>query len=137
MPDLMEFAKQELARIGDEEMSKRILAVLEWLDKQRLNRTDILALTRLLNGLPLTPLTGEQDEWTEVGNGLYQNNRCPAVFKEGENGRAYWLYGKIFSDDGGETWFTNNKSSVPIAFPFHVPLESERVMLAPSSQTAG
>lgn len=31
---------------------------------------------------PLTPLTGEDDEWIEVGTGVYQNTRMATVFKD-------------------------------------------------------
>ena len=66
-------------------------------------------LERLLRFKPLTPLTGEADEWNNVGDDTYQNKRCYSVFKKGD-GKAYFLDGKIFSDDGGETWFINSDS---------------------------
>lgn len=37
---------------------------------------------RLVRCLPLTPLTGEPDEWHECGDGVFQNVRCPSVFKD-------------------------------------------------------
>lgn len=39
---------------------------------------------RLLRFQPLTPLTGEDDEWTEVSDGLWQSKRCSSVFKDAE-----------------------------------------------------
>jgi len=30
---------------------------------------------------PVVPLTGEDWEWVEVGDGMYQNKRCSHVFK--------------------------------------------------------
>lgn len=49
-------------------------------------------LQRLIKGQPLSPLTGEDDEWVDVAeyngqNALWQNRRCPTVFKDAE--RAY------------------------------------------------
>lgn len=38
----------------------------------------------------LSPLTSEDDEWTEVSNGVFQNNRNYAVFKDNNN-KAYYL----------------------------------------------
>jgi hypothetical protein len=38
----------------------------------------------------LSPLTGEDDEWTKVSTGLFQNNRNYAVFKD-DNNKAYYL----------------------------------------------
>ena len=64
---------------------------------------------------PLTPLTGEPDEWNDVGNGLLQNRRCSHIFKE--NGEAYDIVGRIFRDKDGIT-YTNKDSQVPVAFPY-------------------
>jgi len=44
----------------------------------------IQLLSRLLSYKPLTPLTGEDNEWFDHGEGLYQNVRCPSVFKNAE-----------------------------------------------------
>ncbi len=44
-------------------------------------------LLRLINSQPLTPLTGEPDEWIdrhqESGYPFWQNKRCFSVFKDG------------------------------------------------------
>ena len=64
---------------------------------------------------PLTPLTGEDDEWTEVADGLLQNRRCSHVFKE--NGEAYDSEGRIFREPDG-VCFTSGDSRVPITFPY-------------------
>lgn len=39
-------------------------------------------LQRLIAGKPLSPLTGEDDEWLEVGDGVLQNKRLGSVFKD-------------------------------------------------------
>ncbi len=39
-------------------------------------------LQKLIAGKPLSPLTGEPEEWNEVGPGVFQNNRCGTVFKD-------------------------------------------------------
>jgi hypothetical protein len=65
---------------------------------------------------PLTPLTGADDEWTEVSDGLWQNKRCSHVFK-GEDGRAYDIEGRIFSDPDGAC-FTSRDSRVYVDFPY-------------------
>lgn len=88
-------------------------------------------LDRLLRFQPLSALTGEDDEWEDVseyqnGKTLYQNKRCPAVFKD-EN-RSYYVEAKIFSDDNGHTWYTSKDSSIDIEFPFNVPLYPENVI---------
>ena len=64
---------------------------------------------------PLTPLTGADDEWNEVGPGVYQNRRCSHVFKD-ETG-AYDIEGRIFREPNG-CCFTGAKSRVPVTFPY-------------------
>lgn len=66
---------------------------------------------------PLGPLTGEDDEWNEVGEGMFQNNRCSHVFKDGKDGAAYDIDGRIFREPNGAC-FTNIESRVPVTFPY-------------------
>ena len=79
----------------------------------------ISALEKLLRFEPLGPLTGEPDEWTEVGPGVFQNKRCSHVFKDNSvfQGQAYDLNGRVFCEPNG-TCFTNSESRVPITFPY-------------------
>ena len=89
-------------------------------------------VTKLMDFRPVTPLTGEDSEWNEVGFGeheCWQNNRFSQVFKDSKDGPAYWSEGKIFSDDGGKSWWVNSGSRVFIKFPF-MPGEPERVLVA-------
>ena len=64
---------------------------------------------------PWGPLTGEDDEWNEVGDGVYQNRRCSHVFRE--NGQAYDINGKVFTDPDGFS-YTGKDSRVDITFPY-------------------
>lgn len=74
---------------------------------------------RLARFEPLTPLTGADDEWTECeelnDKPMYQNKRCPHVFKEGDH--AYDIEGRIFREPNG-VCFTSNDSRVPVTFPY-------------------
>jgi hypothetical protein len=86
-------------------------------------------LQRVLAYKPLTPLTGEDDEWNEVADGLFQNRRASNVFKD--NTGAYWQDGIVFWEwysspdiDNGKpfkSYFTSRDSRVPITFPFTMP----------------
>lgn len=76
---------------------------------------------------PVVPLTGEDWEWTEVHDGVFQNKRCSHVFKQADrfDGQAYDIDGIIFYDwytnENGEkskSYFTSRKSFVPITFPY-------------------
>ena len=53
----------------------------------------------------MSPLTGEDDEWdinyTVHKTHVYQNNRNSAVFKEGKDGKAYYINAIIFKDNNG------------------------------------
>lgn len=66
-------------------------------------------LMRLLAGKPLSPLTGEDDEWVEVGDGVFQNKRASSVFKD-----------KRFHD-GQKAYDLDNPlgEREPIAFPYY------------------
>lgn len=70
---------------------------------------------RLMRFEPLSPLTGEDNEWCEVGPGVFQNKRCSHVFRE--NGEAYDIDGIVFREPGGAC-FTNRDSRVPVTFPY-------------------
>lgn len=77
---------------------------------------------------PIVPVTGEDWEWTEVGDGVHQNKRCSHVFKQADrfDGQAYDIDGKILwewykSQEDGEVFkshFTSSESCVPIIFPY-------------------
>jgi hypothetical protein len=80
---------------------------------------------------PVTPLTGADDEWMpeveENGHRFAINKRAFDVVRHG--GKAFWLAGKVFSDDGGKTFHSTENSYVPIeSFPFEVPFTPEYVV---------
>ena len=68
---------------------------------------------------PLCPLTGEPDEWNEVGDGVWQNRRANNVFKQADrfNGQAYNLDGRVFREPSGAC-YTNRESMTPVTFPY-------------------
>lgn len=76
--------------------------------------------TTLAKFNPITGLTGKDDEWTEVGDDLFQNKRDCSVFKNGKSGEAFWIDGKIFRNPNGST-YTSRDSRVPVVFPWIKP----------------
>ena len=87
---------------------------------------------RLAMFKPIAPLTGEDDEWTDVsgysGTTTYQNKRCSSVFKEGKDSEAYNIDGKVFWEwckdyDGNvfKSYYGSRDSRVPVTFPYTVP----------------
>ena len=80
----------------------------------------ISILQKLLRFEPLSPLTGEDDEWRlcEYSEGeTYQNKRLSRVFKEGKDGQAYDINGKVFVEPNGAS-YTSRDSRVYIEFPY-------------------
>lgn len=71
---------------------------------------------RLAQRKPLGPLTGAEDEWTKVGRDLWQNKRCPNVFKDA-GGRAYDIEGIVFELPNGNRYL-GAKSRVYVTFPY-------------------
>ena len=125
MSNLLNHAKRELelAGAGDtlygEMLPEAVLELLKVFADQGHSGMSASVVRQLFNKLsdfePLTPLTGEDDEWNEIGENYFQNNRCSHVFKE--NGRAYDSRGKIFRDPTGAT-YTSINSRVNIEFPY-------------------
>ena len=110
---IVNHAKKELEKFtgndGDDNYSsdvkKAVIELIECFENQDhsgFSAGIVLTLfDRLAKFKTLTPLTGEDNEWMEVTDNLYQNKRHPEVFKE--NGKAHILDG--------------NKQ-VPIEFPY-------------------
>lgn len=66
-------------------IGKAVLELIEKFSEQGHSGTSAGITIHLFKTLamfePLGPLTGEDHEWTEVSNGLYQNKRLSSVFK--------------------------------------------------------
>ena len=82
----------------------------------------ISILQKLLRFEPLSPLTGEDDEWNDVSDlfedeEVYQNKRLSRVFKDGKDGQAYDNRGKVFVEPDG-CCYTSRDSRVYIDFPY-------------------
>jgi len=137
---LVSYAESELDRIGmtdDGDMngmmrSHLIHMVKEFSEEGHSGFSASYALQcleKLLRFKPLSPLTGEDDEWYEHDHGTFQNKRCSSVFKDGKDGEAYDIDGKVFwewcrDQETGEaykSYYTNFHSRVPVSFPYEVP----------------
>ena len=128
MSNLLEFARAEMRAAGlydaDADYGGAIpLAVeevIEVFDKQEHSGMSAAIVTSLLDKLlrfePIGPLTGADDEWTEVSDGMWQNRRCSRVFRRAD-GTAYDIEGKVFREPDGLT-YTNRDSLVEVQFPY-------------------
>lgn len=140
MSNLVIYAEKELDIIGmtadspdemNRAMRENVLSIVKMFADQGHSGFSASYCTGLVTKLmafePLTPLTGEDNEWTSVaekdGEPWYQNKRCSHVFKDKTG--AYDNEGKVFYDvlkneDGSESksYFTSSLSRVYIEFPY-------------------
>jgi NTP pyrophosphatase (non-canonical NTP hydrolase) len=95
--NMVAFAESELEKLmpgeSNEEDRHNILAVIETVASIGMSGGSasmiIPIIERLMTFTPLTPLTGEDDEWTDMtehcanrdGRRTYQNKRCSTIFK--------------------------------------------------------
>lgn len=135
---MTEWAKHELDLLGGNEdemqqlINKNILEILDVFVNQGHSGFSagyvINAITRLMNWKPLTPLTGNEDEWNEVTTDTKQNKRCSSVFMH-EDGTAYDIDAITVSDNGGITWFRSGRFRKPITFPYLPPTSPEKIYI--------
>ena len=134
--DLICHAERELDLIGmtenspdqiNRDLRKHILAIIKIFSEEDHSGSTASYTTSVINTLlrfnPLSPLTGNDDEWNEVSDGLYQNKRCSHVFKNSKG--PYDIDAVVFEEDwideDGEVhtqYFTNSRSVKPIKFPY-------------------
>lgn len=134
MSNILAYAENELSLIGigedstdkmNKAMHDHILRMVEVFSEEGHSGFSaayaIKILEKLLSYKPLTPLTGEDDEWTEVSENdedgkLFQNKRYFSVFKN-ELGKVWNIDGKVFVEPNGCS-YTSRDSHVPVTFPY-------------------
>lgn len=149
MSNLIEYAKSELDRIYKEEDLKEpynkmaydsIMVLITTFSNQNHSGFSgsyvLSAFSKLADFKPISPLTGEPDEWDKIDDHTWQNKRCSSVFKDSEDGQAYDIDGKVFSDDGGKTWFRCKDSDVYITFPYTPRENPEKIILSTDGGTS-
>lgn len=62
-------------------------------------------IEKLILQEPISDITGDEFEWVEVDENMYQNSRCAALFKSSDN-KAYYLDAVVFKD--GVSAFTGS-----------------------------
>ena len=130
MSNLIEHAKSELEFAGyfngseiNNAMAEDVLELIKVFSEQGhsgFSASFALKLfTKLADFKPISPLTGEDNEWCEAADGVFQNKRYSGLFKQADkfDGKAYDIYGKIFRDPDGSTW-TNSDSFTVVEFPY-------------------
>ena len=144
MSSLIEHAKREFRAAGwcddsgkfncemQEMMCQNVLDLLKVFSEQGHSGSSAPYLINLFEKLakfdPIVPLTGHDYEWVEVGEGVFQNNRCGRVFKQADrfNGQPYDIDGIVFwewfqfedDEEPFKSYFTSSDSFVTIDFPY-------------------
>ena len=139
---MIKFAVSELDRLGLEAdgdinglMRSNILDIVSTFARQGHSgfsaKYALSVIERLLAFQPLSPLTGNDDEWNEVGPETWQNRRYSSVFKEAD-GKAYdidavvfWEYLDEVDDEGKpfkfKSYFMSRESRREVSFPYTPP----------------
>lgn len=115
----IEHAKREFTALGykpideceddpNKWIQENILELLEVFAKQGHSGSSAPYCINLFNKLarfePLAPLTFKDDEWNDVGNDMFQNIRMSSVFKDGKNGKPYYLDAITLETQNGDRW---------------------------------
>lgn len=69
------------------------------------------AVKKLCLHKPIAPITGEDSEWANVYDKVFQNKRLSNIFKGDEDGRPYFLEAIIFKSQSGSCFSGNVMSS--------------------------
>jgi len=132
---LLQYAETELEAAGwfkaggmyGGELGKAVVELIKkFSDQEHSGMSAGIAINlfhRLSKYKPLTPLTGEDDEWTEVGTDVFQNKRCFSVFRR--DGEAYNIDGIVWKDRENGSTYTDRESRIPVTFPYTVPDKPE------------
>lgn len=119
---LIEHAKTELQIAGlfdkegdfyDGMTGKAVMELIEVFAKQGHSGMSapyvISIFEKVANFKPLIGITGKDEEWGAVrdlgvGGSWYQNKRCSAIFKDGKDGRPYYIDAIVKRDQNGTCW---------------------------------
>ena len=87
------------------EIEASVIELLKVFEKQNLSGAIAGTVVDLFKKLAmweiLQPLTGEDDEWNCRGESSFQNKRLYSVFKDGKDGRPYYLYAILWKYPNG------------------------------------
>jgi len=130
MSNLKKYALQEFKRAGYKPTEECKDRSKKWLQESVLELLDVFSnqghsnfsaklcvdfFTKLALFKPLTPITGNDDEWNHVADELYQNKIMHNVFKE--TGVIYRQDGIVMRDPTG-CCYTSNLSKLKIKLPY-------------------
>lgn len=113
---LIEHARQELelnkmfekdADYGGD-LAESVMELIDVFSKQGHSGCSASIVSDLFNKLsrfkPISSLTGKDDEWCEIADGIFQNKRNSEVFKDGKEGKAYFIGAYVKRTPCGSCW---------------------------------
>lgn len=107
----------------DREVGMCIIKLMEVFSDQDHSGFSASMVSSIFNKLsrfePLTPLTGDDNEWIEISDDQAQNKRASNVFKDLTTGVAYQYDYYVFKDEHGSS-YTSKNSRKYIEFPYVV-----------------
>jgi len=99
------------------EIAKSVMELIDVFSKQGHSGASASFVRNIFNELvqfkPLGGITGEDNEWTEVGNSIFQNKRLGGVFKQNNihDGRPYYLDAIIWTTQFNKTSWSGTAST--------------------------
>jgi hypothetical protein len=92
-----ELARSNFGESGTKAMMQILDIFFEEFDSGGATFCAAPVLQKLIAGKPLSPLTGQDDEWFDVssasgGNPMWQNIRCSTVFRDGSGSLLRYRY---------------------------------------------
>jgi len=145
MSNLVEHAKREFLKLGYKPIDKcendpnkwiqeNILELLEIFSKQGhsgFSASYVLSyFNKLANFEPIAPIMCTDDEWNDIADECYQNNRCSAVFKEKIDSNPYYLDAIIFVDENNSSFtgraYNNSHDSITSRQTIKLPFTPKR-----------
>jgi len=89
-------------------IAKAVMELIEVFSKQGHSGGSANMVSNLFYKLsmfePISPLTGKDEEWCEIVDGMFQNRRNSAVFKDGKDGKAYYVDAYVKETPNGIHW---------------------------------
>ncbi len=116
MSNLINHAEKELKTLGlfdkdsdyDGELAKDVMELIKLFSEQGHSGHSaamaILLFKELAGFKTISSHTGNDDEWNEVSDGCFQNNRNSGVFKDNNDSKAYYIHAISWKDQRGVCW---------------------------------
>lgn len=133
----------EVNKIDNKHAVEDILGLINTANEYKLSEKDVDLFLQFFGNHTLIAITEENAMWEDVSSELlslgleeeikqvFQSKRCGAIFKEiYKSGDTKYkaLNTKVFSSDGGFSWYTTKDSSSYVELPY-LPTEPEYVFL--------